>query len=358
LENLERRSPGRREAANVDSHRPPVKPTQQARGATGERNKDDFRALREEAIEVFLCADLPMLGKLVGAMLMMKALWSEYYNHGRMAARFGSRLLGVRLKRHAVIVRRARRTMVGERQPFLLCGKAKHPKGPLLAVNPIWYAAAKAEIKARPWPPQDAADDMYGAGELVAPVATSKLVAPVATSSPQLVTELVTELVAPVVTKNPRIHLSNISESEKTAAGAREATPPGRAALANGSAQPGGSPSESRPPKAALPSIHPREIENRLDRLCVRLDGTRPAQRVHRDGYTTYRWLPGIDLQPVRDVIADHVRIDQVAKAFKIATAEGVIDISGQARIARAVEIARQRHAVRRPSARKERRRA
>jgi hypothetical protein len=113
-------------------------------------------------------------------------------------------------------------------------------------------------------------------------------------------------------------------------------TPPVGAALAKGSA----------PPAGSSASLDPREVENRLDSLRVRLDGRWPTQRV-RDGWgTSSQWLPGIDLEPLRAAIASRIRIDALAKGIQIMLAENIIGIAPAARIARAIEIARTRQAA------------
>jgi hypothetical protein len=117
--------------------------------------------------------------------------------------------------------------------------------------------------------------------------------------------------------------------------------PPGRAALAKGSAQPGGS--------ASMKPIHPQEIQGRLYTLCQRLNGAWPAQKVRHGAYTISDWLPEIDVQLLRDAIADHVRVDALAKGLELMLAENVVDITPTARIVRAIEIARARQAAYKP---------
>jgi hypothetical protein len=104
-------------------------------------------------------------------------------------------------------------------------------------------------------------------------------------------------------------------------------------------------PPPARPP---LKRLRPAEVRQRLKALCRRLDGTWPSQRSDRPR-ARCRWLPEIDIKPLREAITDHVSVAALAKGFKAMLAGNVVGITNEVRIARAIEIARARAAAYRP---------
>jgi hypothetical protein len=89
------------------------------------------------------------------------------------------------------------------------------------------------------------------------------------------------------------------------------------------------------------------DVEHRLGVLCQRLNGMWPARRLK--DYPLWDWQPDVDIQPLRDAIADHIRIDALAKGIELMLDENVVGITHAARLARASEIARARQAQRKP---------
>jgi hypothetical protein len=87
-------------------------------------------------------------------------------------------------------------------------------------------------------------------------------------------------------------------------------------------------------------------VENRLNSLRVRLDGKWPTHRVRSSWGASSQWLPGIDLEPLRAALANRVRVEALAKGCQIIAAERIVSLTNEARLARAVEIARARQAA------------
>jgi hypothetical protein len=65
------------------------------------------------------------------------------------------------------------------------------------------------------------------------------------------------------------------------------------------------------------------------------------------------RWLPGIDLEPLRAAIAGRTRVEALAKGCQIIADENVVGITNETRIARAIEIASARQAAYKPAGRR-----
>jgi hypothetical protein len=92
--------------------------------------------------------------------------------------------------------------------------------------------------------------------------------------------------------------------------------------------------------------LDPMEIDFRMEALKVRLDGRWPTQR---DRHGMPRWLPDMDLGPLRDAIAGGTTIAALGKGIQTMLGENVIGLANEARLARAVEIARARQAAYKP---------